>query len=118
MAFYVVYIQEAHPIDAWPAQANTKEHIVVASAKSFDERCEVAETCLTKLSIKIPSLIDEIDNSTETAYTGWPDRLYVIGREGRVAYKSKPGPYGFKPVEVAATLKQLVGHAPTQQTGF
>jgi hypothetical protein len=34
--------------------------------------------------------------------------LYVIDREGRVAYKSAAGPFGFKPAEVEATLKTLV----------
>jgi len=32
----------------------------------------------------------------EKAYTGWPDRLYLIDKEGRVAFKSAPGPFGFK----------------------
>jgi len=69
---------------------------------------------VTKLSIQIPPLIDDIHNSTEIAYTGWPDRLYVIDAQGRVAYKSKPGPYGFKPDEVAETLKPLLLASPPQ----
>lgn len=88
----------------------------MASAKSFDERCRVAETCVTKLSIQIPSIVDDIQNSTEAAYTGWPDRLYVIDRDGRIAYKSKPGPFGFKPAEVGATLKLLLPPTAVQQT--
>ncbi len=91
-----------------------KDKISVASAKTLDQRCEVAGTCLTKLSVKIPSLIDDIQDSTEAAYTAWPDRLYVIDQNGRVAYKSKPGPYGFKPDEVASSLKQLLPVAPTR----
>ena len=51
---------------------------------------------------------DDLSNSTEIAYTGWPDRLYVIDRAGKVAYKSAAGPYGFKPAEVEATLKFLI----------
>ncbi len=86
------------------------------TAKNLDERCQVAETCVTKLSIKVPPLIDDLKNSTEIAYTGWPDRLYVIDYDGRVAYKSLPGPYGFKPAEIAAMLKRLVPSIPTQVT--
>ncbi len=107
VGFFVIYIQEAHPIDGWMVKENAKARISVASAKSVDERCEVAETCVTKLAIELPALIDDIQNSTEAAYTGWPDRLYVIDREGRIAYKSKPGPFGFKPQEVAETLKGI-----------
>ncbi len=99
---------EAHPIDAWTEDNNVKAGIFVASAKSEAERCATAETCVTKLSLQIPPVIDDIHNSTEIAYTGWPDRLYVIDRDGRVAYKSKPGPYGFKPEEVEQALKRLV----------
>jgi iodothyronine deiodinase-like protein len=115
-AFYVVYIMEAHPIDAWTDDDNEKAKIVVASAKSEAERCATAETCVTKLSMQIPPVIDDLNNSTEIAYTGWPDRLYVIDAEGRVAYKSKPGPYGFKPDEVETALKRLVPSSSQQVT--
>jgi Iodothyronine deiodinase len=115
VAFYVVYILEAHPIDAWQDEDNEKAKIAVASARTEAERCATAETCVTKLSIEIPPLVDDLSNSTERAYTGWPDRLYVIGRDGRVAYKSHPGPYGFKPDEVEATLKKIVP-APAANT--
>lgn len=106
-AFYVVYILEAHPIDAWQDEDNQKDKIAVASAKSEADRCATAETCMTKLSLEIPPLVDDLQNSTEIAYTGWPDRLYVIDREGKIAYKSRPGPYGFKPADVEATLKTI-----------
>ncbi len=106
-AFYVVYIQEAHPVDHWVDEDNQKDHIALASEKTLDERCAVAGACLTKLSIKLPAIIDDLSNSTERAYTAWPDRLYVIDQQGRIAYKSGPGPYGFKPAGVEETLKRL-----------
>ncbi len=110
----MVYILEAHPVDAWQDEDNEKDKVTVASAKTLQERCAVADTCVTKLSIKIPPLIDDLENSTESAYTAWPDRLYVIDQNGRIAYKSKPGPYGFKPDQVASSLKQLLPAAPTR----
>jgi len=108
VAFYVVYIQEAHPIDAWQLDDNVKDDVLVATTKSDAERANVAGVCLTKLGIELPAVIDEADNRVERAYTGWPDRLYVIDRDGRVAYKSAAGPFGFKPAEVEASLKRLV----------
>jgi hypothetical protein len=104
----VVYILEAHPIDAWQDDDNVKAKISVTSAKSLDDRCAVAGTCVTKLNIEIPAVVDNLANSTEAAYTAWPDRLYVIGQDGLVAYKSKPGPYGFKSAEVEAALKRIL----------
>ena len=90
----------------------------MASPTTLAERCATAETCTTKLALRFPAVIDNLDNSTEEAYTAWPDRLYVIDREGRVAYKSKPGPYGFKPAEVEQTLQRLFAApaAPAQVT--
>ena len=113
VAFYVVYIQEAHPIDAWQVDDNLEDDVLVASTKNMDERAAVAGVCLTKLGIKLPALVDEADNRVEQLYTGWPDRLYVIDREGRVSYKSAAGPFGFKPSEVETALKELVpgGHS-------
>ena len=108
MAFYVVYIMEAHPLDAWQDEDNQKEKIAISSPKTVAERCAVAGTCATKLALRIPAVIDDLRNSTEAAYTAWPDRLYLIDSEGRVAYKSKPGPFGFKPAEIEVALRRLL----------
>jgi len=52
-------------------------------------------------------VLDGFDNSVEKAYTGWPDRIYLIDKEGRIAYKSKPGPFGFKPEELKGALEHV-----------
>jgi len=107
--FLVVYITEAHPSDVWQMESNVKEKVVFASPRNEDERASVAGSCVRKLGIEIPALLDEFGNSTENAYTAWPDRIYVIDRNGKVAYKSKPGPFGFKSDELKAAL---VTHLP------
>jgi type I thyroxine 5'-deiodinase len=100
----VVYIEEAHPTDGWQMPSNIKEKVLIASPRSFDDREEAANSCVRKLGIEVPALVDDIQDSTERAYTGWPDRLYVIDRQGRVAYKSKAGPFGFEPANMAKAL--------------
>jgi len=57
-----------------------------------------------KLGIEMPAIVDNFDDSTDKAYSGWPDRLYVIDREGKIAYKSAPGPFGFKPADMERAL--------------
>jgi Iodothyronine deiodinase len=52
-------------------------------------------------------VLDEFGNTTEQAYTGWPDRIYLIDASGRIAYKSKPGPFGFIPDQLASALANL-----------
>jgi hypothetical protein len=108
VAFYAVYILEAHPSDVWTMQSNVKEGVVFASPRNENERFSVAGTCVRKLGIKFPALIDGFDNRVETAYTAWPDRLYLIAPGGRVLYKSKPGPFGFHPDDLAAAIKKSV----------
>ena len=102
-----MYILEAHPSDVWQMQSNIKDKVVFASPKNDEERAFVAGACIRKLGIKFPAIIDGFDNRTEVAYTGWPDRIYLIDRDGKIVYKSKPGPFGFKPDELEAALKTL-----------
>ena len=100
-----MYIQEAHPTDLWEISVNVRDGVVCHSPVSDEERVETANMCVSRLGIKIPALVDGIDNSVERAYTGWPDRLYLIGMDGRIRFKSAPGPYGFsiKDLEHALT---------------
>src|SRR5688500_7985349 len=76
--------------------SNVKDKVLFATPKTFDDRAEIGRTCVKDLKIDLPMVVDEIDNRTERAYTAWPDRLYVIDAEGRVAYKGRPGPFGVK----------------------
>ena len=107
MAFFAIYILEAHPSDVWQMESNIKDKVVFASPKDYEERSLVAGACVRKLGIKFPALVDGFENSTEKAYTGWPDRIYLIDSRGRVAYKSRPGPFGFKPQELRSALERL-----------
>lgn len=86
-------------------QSNIQQRVVFASPRSEQERGEIAGACVRKLHLTIPALLDPFSNATEAAYTAWPDRLYVIGREGRVVFKSKPGPFGFHPADMESALK-------------
>ena len=88
-------------------QSNVRDKVVFASPKNLNERQEVAGMCVRKLGIKFPALIDGFNNATEQEYTGWPDRIYLIDKDGKVAYKSRPGPFGFHPDELKAALQKL-----------
>ena len=104
----MVYITEAHPSDVWQMQSNIKDDVVFASPTNEEERSTVAGSCVRKLGIKIPAVLDEFGNSTEKAYTAWPDRLYLIDAAGHVAYKSKPGPFGFKSAELKEAVENIL----------
>ncbi len=70
-------------------QSNIKDKVVFASPKNEEERAFLAGACLRKLALKFPAVLDEFGNSTERAYTGWPDCLYLIDAQGRIAYKEQ-----------------------------
>ena len=107
MAFYAVYIEEAHPSDIWQMRSNIQEGVIFRNPRTDSERVQVAESCVRKLGIRFPALIDGIENTVERQYTGWPDRLLLIDREGRVAFKSEPGPFGFEPARLESALRKL-----------
>ena len=63
----------------------------------------------------VPILVDTIDDQVEQAYAGWPDRIYVIGKDSKIVFKGDPGPRGFQPSikEAAAILAKLPAESST-----
>jgi hypothetical protein len=110
VAFYVVYIKEAHPEDGWVLDRNRRAEVRVEDPTSDEERAEVAQSCALRMRLTLPVLVDGIDNAVASAYGGWPDRLYLIGRDGRVAFQGGEGPFGFKPPDLEAAIRAELGH--------
>ena len=110
VAFFIVYIREAHPEDGWVLADNRREKIALADPTSLDERAAAADACVVRLRNRIPVLLDGVDDEVALAYGGWPDRLYLIGRDGRVAFQGERGPDGFKPEELAAAIETELGY--------
>jgi hypothetical protein len=102
--FYAIYIREAHPLDGWRMASNDRVGIKFKQPTSLSERTTVAARCCTSLKMTMPLLIDRLDNQVAEAYSGFPDRLYVIDRRGRVAYKGGRGPVGFEPRDMEEEL--------------
>jgi hypothetical protein len=105
VAFFIVYIREAHPEDGWVLEDNRDEGIALVDPVSLEERAAVAESCAVRLRTRIPMLLDDVDDAVASAYGGWPDRLYLIDRDGRVAFQGGPGPGGFQPAELAHAIE-------------
>jgi hypothetical protein len=108
VAFYAVYIEEAHPSDIWQMSSNIRDGVIFRNPRAESERTEVAESCVRKLGIRFPAIIDGMSNTVERLYTGWPDRLFLIDRNGRVVFKTAPGPFGFEPAQLEAALNRLM----------
>jgi hypothetical protein len=93
--FYLIYIQEIHPVDGWQVPANVKDEILHMQPTTADERAEVARVCMLNLKFEMPMLLDNMDNKVDGNYAALPERLYVIDAKGNVAYRSEMGPWGF-----------------------
>ena len=77
----------------------------ILQTSALDKRAETAEMCMATLKLSTPTVLDREDNKVNIAYAGWPDRMYVVGVDGRIAYQGGPGPGGFKVGEVDEWLK-------------
>jgi alkyl hydroperoxide reductase subunit AhpC len=106
--FVMVYVREAHPTDGWRMDSNDRLGVATAQPRTYDERADVARTCGRLLGLGFPMLVDRIDDLAGNRYSGMPGRLYVIDRQGKVAFKSGRGPYLFKPAELEHSLILLL----------
>ena len=108
--FLLVYIREAHAIDSsWPMGGRDGSPIV-EDPITLAERQQVASVCMTKLALEpMPALVDDMGDSVNKAYAAWPDRLYLVGKDGTIAYRGGPGPFGFNPDELEAAIKMELG---------
>ena len=99
-----MYVREAHPIDGWRSDFNDKVGISITQPKTLEERTAIAKRCSGVLEITMPLVVDTIDDRVGHAYSGMPDRLYVIDPTGRVTYQGGRGPFGFNPGEMEQAL--------------
>ena len=106
-AFYFVYIEEAHAHDVWPLVSNAKANIVFGTARDAGERVGVAGLCAKELKVEFPILVDDMQNGAADLYTAWPTRMYVVDANGKIAYKSRPGPFGFEAAGLGEALARL-----------
>ena len=95
--FYVIYIREAHPDDGWRVPENLRQNIRFLEPRSDAERTAVATLCQINLDLRMPMLVDAIDDSVEENYIALPMRLYLIGPDGKIVYTGERGPFGFNP---------------------
>lgn len=103
----MVYIREAHPEEGWILPENRRSGVAVPEPKTEGERQAAASTCAVNLRLRMPMVVDGLDNAVASAYGGWPDRLYLIGQDRRIAFQGGEGPFGFNPEELARAIERL-----------
>lgn len=98
--FFIIYTSEAHAADSDRPSGKDVEQPVTTG-----ERREVAMKFLDEMGLEIPALLDNIDNKVSKDYVSLPDRIYLVGKSGKIAYAGEKGPLGFKPDELADAIE-------------
>jgi thiol-disulfide isomerase/thioredoxin len=105
---FLVYVREAHPTDGWWMQSNRRVGIDVSQPKADSDRRTIAQTCQKHLDLDIPFLVDGVDDRVGAMYSGMPNRLYLIDKHGKIAFKNGRGPFGFHPRQLEQALLLLL----------
>ena len=84
---------------------NEEQGVVFEQPKTFGRRADIAGQCCERLKLTMPCVVDSIDNAVDEAYAAWPERIFIIGVDGRIVYAGGQGPFGFKPDEAEKWLR-------------
>ncbi len=63
---------------------------------------------MLKFALEMPAVVDEMDDAVAQAYAAMPERLYLIGLDGKVTYKGGMGPMSFPPQEWQQAIEKYV----------
>jgi hypothetical protein len=106
-SFYIVYIAEAHAVNEWRLTSNEQANIRLKQHDHFAERLAAADLCARELKLRLPTLVDGMDNAASTLFAAWPERIYIIDKGGTIYYRGGYGPYDFNPAEATEALAAL-----------
>jgi hypothetical protein len=109
VSLFCVYIREAHAEGEDQVPRNLNEDVIFEQPTTSDERAEVAAACMVRHNFSFPMLMDNMENEAEEKYMSWPDRLYLINSDGKIAYQGGMGPLYFDVDEFEQELRKLVG---------
>ena len=105
--FWWVYIQEAHPTDG----RRPSRTVEIESHKTLVDRKEAAESCQAVSPLKVPVLLDDMEDTLAKTYSAHPERFFILGTDGKVAYAGARGPHGVDLDKLEARLVEILGEA-------
>jgi tetratricopeptide (TPR) repeat protein len=110
--FRLVYISEAHadggPEAQWQSTINQKEGIDLPAARNLAEKQDHAALCLRRLTLPFGVVVDGMDAAAERAYQAWPSRLYLVGRDGKVAFQTRLGELDFHADDLERAIREML----------
>ena len=92
----MVYVREARTLYRQDQIPPDVPDVEISS--TLEERCAFAATRMAAMELDaIPTVVDHLSDTVATLYRALPTRLFVIGRDGTIAYQGAPGPRGLDP---------------------
>lgn len=105
--FKIVYIRDTHPMLGFRAPTNDRLRIAPEQEpKNLADREKWACEDRKKLKCTIPVIMDTFDDTTLRAYDAFPQRVFVLGKDGKIVYSSS-GLIGFDLEAVTKAVKSL-----------
>ncbi len=89
----MIYLREAHPKGGW----EISDWSVLEDPTTLAGRHDVAAESCNKLKFDFPVLVDTMNDRLAIQWSGWPERLFVVSKQGRIVYTGDMGPFGFNP---------------------
>jgi iodothyronine deiodinase-like protein len=93
-------------------KSNVKDDVCYAQPRTLEQRVAIANDFVHRFHYPVPFGIDDMGNAAESAYSAWPERIYIIDEHGRIAYAGGMGPFSYHPEEARAWLAARFGAVP------
>ena len=74
--FFTIYVREPHPGENYGAH------------ESWEQKVKFARDCREKDGIETLMLVDDIQGTVHRSYGSMPNMVYIIDKNGRIAYKA------------------------------
>lgn len=103
MQWLLVYICEAHACDEWPIGSS----VVVPQHKTIEDRMAACGECCEALQLRLPVVLDCIDNEFNNEYACWPLRFYLID-QGVIEHVAMPTNGAYDPTELDTWLETKI----------
>lgn len=81
VAFFVVYSKEPHAGERRYFKKYTQH-------SSYEHKLGYAKELVETFGMKVPVLVDDLEESVVMAYGRMPNMIYIIDKEGKIAYKA------------------------------
>jgi hypothetical protein len=111
--FLCVYTRESHPLGGWELDSNRNAGIEIRQPEEAQQRIRIAQDCKAHLKISFPIVVDTMNDTVSSLYSGIPIRLYLIDRSGLIAYKGGRGPFHFFPGELEQSVLAFLNDPST-----